>query len=217
MKSEYIDWGLTDYDRAFEMQLQLLQDRIDRKIDNTLIFTEHSPVYTLGKRKDTRNNLLWDSNTLSLHGIKLADTNRGGDITYHGPGQIVGYAIISLEKTKDLHNYLRDLEQVLINALGCHGLIAGRKDGKTGIWIQNRKIAAIGVAVKRWVTYHGFALNVNTDLNHFEGIVPCGISSSEGSVTSMQQELKEFASNLDLSEIKRTIAIEFWKIFENRY
>lgn len=217
MKSDCIDWGLTDYDLAFEKQKQWVQDRIDGKISDTLIFTEHQPVYTLGKRKDTEKHLLWDNALLKLEGIKVTSTNRGGDITYHGPGQIVGYAIISLEKTKDLHNFLRDLEQVLINTLGCHGLIGGRKEGKTGIWIQNRKIAAIGVAVKRWVTYHGFALNVNTDLRHFEGIVPCGISPSEGSVTSMQQELKEFASNLDLNEIKRTIAIEFWKIFKDRY
>lgn len=217
MKSNYIDWGLTDYDLAFERQKQFVQDRIDGKIDNTLIFTEHFPVFTLGKRKETQKNLIWDNATLSLEGIKLANTNRGGDITYHGPGQIVGYTIISLEKSKDLHNFLRSLEKVLINALGSHGLIGERKEGKTGIWIKNRKIAAIGVAVKRWTSYHGFALNVNTDLRPFQGIVPCGISPMEGSVTSMQQELKEFSSNLDLNEIKHTIAIEFWKIFKERY
>jgi len=218
MISCYTDWGLTHYDFAFEKQKQLVQDRLDQKISDTLILTEHHPVYTLGKRKDTQKNLVWDPSTLNLNGIQLAHTNRGGDITYHGPGQIVGYAIISLEKSKDLHHFLRDLEQVLINTLACHHLVATRREGKTGIWLNNRKIAAIGVAVKRWITYHGFALNVTTNLNHFEGIIPCGISAQEGIVTSMHEELKEkeFSSNLDLNEIKRTIAIEFWKIFKER-
>ena len=180
-----------------------MDSRINQEIEDTLVFTEHYPVYTLGKRKGTEENLIWDSETLKSHGIELANTNRGGDITYHGPGQVVGYSIISLEKTKDLHAYLRNLEQVLINALGCHGLITGRKEGKTGIWIKDRKIAAMGVAVKRWVTYHGFALNVNSNLGHFEGIVPCGISPSEGTVTSMEKELKEFGRELDLGEIKQ--------------
>lgn len=214
MSSCYIDWGLTHYDSAFEKQKQLVQDRIDQKIHDTLVFTEHHPVYTLGKRKETQKNLLWDPTTLNIEGIELAITNRGGDITYHGPGQIVGYAIISLEKSKDLHRFLRDLEQVLINTLHSYRLETTRNEGKTGIWLKNRKIAAIGVAVKRWITYHGFALNVNTNLNHFQGIIPCGISPNEASVTSMQEELKEFSSNLDLNEIKRTIAIEFWKIFK---
>lgn len=214
--NDYIDWGTTHYDSAFEVQKKLVEDRINQKIGDTLIFTEHYAVYTLGKRKGTEDHLIWDQATLNLNGIHLANTNRGGDITYHGPGQIVGYVIVSLEKTKDLHTFLRNLEQVLINVLNCHGLIASRKEGKTGIWLKTRKIAAIGVAVKRWVTYHGFALNVNTDLYHFSGIVPCGIASTEGSVTSMKQELGELGSNLDLNEIKHTIAIEFWKIFKDR-
>lgn len=214
MNPQYLDWGLTHYEDAFEKQLSLVDSRINAEILDTLVFTEHYPVYTLGKRKGTEDNLIWDPETLKAQGIEIAKTNRGGDITYHGPGQIVGYSIISLQKSKDLHAYLRNLEQVLINALGCHGLIAGRKEGKTGIWIQDRKIAAIGVAVKRWVTYHGFALNVKNDLSHFAGIIPCGISPAEGTVSSMEKELKEFGSDLDLGEIKRTIAIEFWNIFK---
>lgn len=212
MNPKYLDWGLTHYDEAFVNQQKLVESRINLEINDTLIFTEHHPVFTLGKRKGTTNHLLWDNDALKTQGIQLAMTNRGGDITYHGPGQIVAYPIINLQKTKDLHAYLRNLEQVLINALGCHGLIANRKEGKTGIWIQTRKIAAIGVAVKRWVTYHGFALNVKTDLKHFSGIIPCGISPSEGSVTSMEKEL---GCNLDLEEIKHTIAVEFWKIFKD--
>jgi len=217
---QYLDWGLTDYENAFERQLKLVEARINNEIGNTLVLTEHHAVYTLGKRKGTEDHLIWDEKTLKVQGIKLAKTNRGGDITYHGPGQIVGYPIICLQKTKDLHTYLRNLEQVLINALGYHGLIAERKEGKTGIWIHNRKIAAIGVAIKRWVTYHGFALNVKNNLDHFAGIIPCGISPSEGTVSSMEKELKEFGStrplsNLDVKAIKHTIAVEFWNIFKD--
>lgn len=215
MNPRYLDWGLTHYEEAFEKQQKLVESRINKEVENTLVLTEHYAVYTLGKRKGTEDHLIWDEETLKAQGIALAKTNRGGDITYHGPGQIVGYPIICLQKSKDLHEYLRNLEQVLINVLACHGLIAGRREGKTGIWIKDRKIAAIGVAVKRWVTYHGFALNVKSDLSHFSGIVPCGISASEGSVTSMERELKEFRCNLDLDEIKRTISIEFWNIFKD--
>lgn len=213
-KADFIDWGLTYYKDAFNKQLELVRSRIQGFIPNTLVFTEHKPVFTIGKRKGSTDNLLWNATLLENEGIEVSETNRGGDITYHGPGQIVTYPIISLDKKKDLHQYLRDLEQVLINVLGCHGLIGSRVDGKTGIWMKDRKIAAMGVAVKKWVTYHGFALNVNNSLDHFEGIIPCGISKTEGSVTSMKKELG-LGSNLDLQEIKHTIAVEFWKIFTN--
>jgi lipoyl(octanoyl) transferase len=133
-------------------------------------------------------------------------TNRGGDITYHGPGQIVGYPILSLATRKDLHAYLRFLEQVLINSIGAMGLAAARREGKTGIWLGQRKIAAIGVAVRRWVTYHGFALNVNANLSHFGGIVPCGITATEGTVTSMHAEL---GRPVDEAEVKTLLADEF--------
>lgn len=215
MNSRYIDWGLTRYDEAFEKQQRVVNSRIGQEIADALIFTEHYPVYTLGKRKGTLDHLIWDEGTLKLQGIELAYTNRGGDITYHGPGQIVGYPIISLSETRDLHAYLRKLEQVLINTLALYKMEAERKEGKTGIWIGDRKIAAIGVAVKRWVTYHGFALNVMNNLDHFNGIVPCGIPASEGSVTSMHNELKQAGRDLDLESIKASIAIEFWKVFDN--
>ena len=209
--SEFTDWGVTHYKDAFEQQLTLVDKRIEGTCEDTLVFTEHHPVFTIGKRKGAIENLVWDMEQLEARGIELSETNRGGDITYHGPGQIVGYSIISLDKKRDLHRYLRDLEQVLINALGCHGLITSRREGKTGIWMKDRKIAAMGVAVKRWVTYHGFALNVNSDLEHFEGIIPCGIAKEDGSVTSMEKEL---GLRLDLEEVKRTIALEFWNIFK---
>lgn len=207
----YTDWGLTHYDKAFTDQLHYVQNHINRTIEDTLIFTEHYPVYTVGTRKDSHSNILWDNPTLQTHGISLAKTNRGGDVTYHGPGQIVGYPIISLAKSRDIHAYLRNLEQVLINAIGCHGLATSRRPGKTGIWVKDKKIAAIGVAVKKWVTYHGFALNINNDLSPFQGIIPCGISPQEGGITSMEHELR---MKLDLEEIKHTIASEFWKIFK---
>jgi lipoyl(octanoyl) transferase len=137
-------------------------------------------------------------------------TNRGGDITYHGPGQIVGYPIVSLAPRPDLHAYLRFLEQVLINSVGCLGLAAGRREGKTGAWLGARKIAAVGVAVRRWVTYHGFALNVDAHLAHFQGIVPCGIGAADGTVTSLQTE---FGHPVDLVEVKRVVATEFWSLW----
>lgn len=211
-----IDWGLTHYNDALTQQQALLAQRIQGSIPDTLIFTEHHPVYTLGSRKSSADNLLWNPQELQSQGIAIHQSNRGGDITYHGPGQIVGYPIISLHHKKDLHQYLRSLEQVLINALGSHGLATTRLKGKTGIWLNDktgqRKIAAIGIAVKQWTTYHGFALNVNTNLNHFQGIVPCGIPTSEAAVTSMHQEL-DFP--VDINSIKNTIFLEFQSLFYN--
>lgn len=205
------DWGLVPYEMAYQRQLEKVQARLASEIPDTLVFTEHPPVYTLGRRKEAQQNLLLDSQKLEAKGIQLIQTNRGGDITYHGPGQIVGYPIINLENHKDLHAYLRNLEQVLINSLGYLGLAASRRPSKTGIWLENRKIAAIGVAVKQWVTYHGFALNVLNDLAPFKDIVPCGISPEEGTVTSLAQELPR--TNLDLKEVKAIIKTEFEKTF----
>lgn len=200
------DWGRTRYEEAQKRQETLVLQRIAAEVEDTLVFTEHDPVYTLGLRLGAEDNIVWDENRLTREGIMVIQSNRGGDITYHGPGQIVGYPIVSLAARKDLHAYLRFLEQVMINSLGDLGLAASRREGKTGIWLGPRKIAAIGVAVKRWVASHGFALNVNTQLAHFSGIVPCGISASEGTVTSMEAEL---GRPQDLSEVKRALAAEF--------
>ncbi len=193
-----------------DIERDIAIERIQDKRPDTLIFTEHTPVYTVGSRIGADKHLHLDPLQLAGQGIELHHTNRGGDITYHGPGQVVGYPIISLAWRKDLAAYLRDLEQVLINTLGCLGLAASRRPGKTGIWLQNRKIAAIGIAVKQWVTYHGFALNVNLDLTPFSNITPCGIDAKEGTVTSMASEL---GYDLDLEEVKKVLAIEFWRIF----
>lgn len=202
-----LDWGRTEYAEALARQEDLVARRNAGDIGDTLVFTEHDPVYTLGVRKGAEQNLLWGEAELARRGLPVFKTNRGGDITYHGPGQIVGYPIINLAPRKDLHAYLRFVEQVLINAVGTFGLAAARRDGKTGIWLGPRKIAAIGIAVKKWTTYHGFALNVNPDLAPFSGIVPCGIT--DGTVTSMAAELGSAPST---EEVKRVLALEFWRL-----
>lgn len=201
-----LDWGRTHYaDAQHEQELRVAR-RIADELGDTLIFTEHEPVFTVGLRAGADAHLLWDSERLAREGVEVVKTNRGGDITYHGPGQIVGYPIVSLAPRKDLHAYLRFLEDVLIRSVARLGLTATRREGKTGIWIGPRKIAAIGVAVKRWVAYHGFALNVNAQLAHFGGIIPCGISAADGSVTSLQAELGQ---TLDLKIVKAVLAAEF--------
>jgi lipoyl(octanoyl) transferase len=204
-----VDWGRTGYEDAWHRQEELGARLVAGEAGDTLVFTEHNPVYTIGLRSGAEKHLVWGEEHLRRAGIEVVKTNRGGDITYHGPGQIVGYPIVSLEPRRDLHVYLRFLEQVMINSVGCLGLAAARNPGKTGIWLGKRKIAAIGVAVRRWVAYHGFALNVATDLNHFTGIVPCGIASTDGSVTSLEAELKR---KVDPAEVKAILAREFWAL-----
>lgn len=205
-----IDWGRTEYNEALKRQQVLVGQHLNRVTGNTLIFTEHDPVYTIGRRKSASQHLVWDKLELEAEGIDVAQSNRGGDITYHGPGQIVGYAIISLNKSRDLHAYLRNLEEVVIRTLLTFELNASRRNGKTGIWIGMRKICAIGIAIKSWIAYHGFALNVNPNLNHFSGIVPCGIT--DGSVTSLHNEL---ARSIDSEIVKKRLTVEFKNVFEN--
>mgnify|MGYP001051841213 CR=1 FL=1 len=182
-----LHWGRTRYKDALSRQLLLVEQRKKQTIEDTLVLNEHDPVFTIGVRTGAVNHLVWSENTLAQAGIEVEKTNRGGDITYHGPGQIVGYPILDWSHRKDLHAYLRMLEECLIKTVAHFGLEADRREGKTGIWIEDRKLAAIGVAVKSWVTYHGFALNVHPNLSHFDGIIPCGIT--DGTVTSLQQEL----------------------------
>lgn len=204
------DWGRTAYAKAFVRQKEQVQRRIDGDTEDTLIFTEHDPVYTIGMRSGSAAHLLWDPAKLAAQGITVAETNRGGDITYHGPGQVVGYPIMDISPVKDLHAYLRFLEEVMIRGLGTLGLAATRRDGLTGIWLGQRKVAAIGVAVRRWVTYHGFALNVAPDLAHFDGIVPCGIADTEGTVTSLARELSEPPS---MDAVQNVLAQEFQSLW----
>jgi len=205
-----VDWGRTEYEAALERQKALVAQRRTGEVPDTLVFTEHPPVFTIGQRKGADQHLIWDDAQLAAQGVQVIRSNRGGDITYHGPGQIVGYPIISLQERRDLHAYLRDLETVVIRTLDTFDLRSARRDGKTGIWLGERKICAIGVAVRSWVTYHGFALNVNPDMSHFGGIVPCGIT--DGTVTSMQAELGE---TIDLEVVKERLAVEFQKVFRN--
>ena len=204
------DWGITEYGAAFEKQKGYVRDRLDNQRKDTLIFTEHEPVYTMGIRKGAETNLVCDNTTLTKKGIALYKSNRGGDITYHGPGQLTSYVIMHLKKLPDLNAYLRLMEDLLIKIVAQFGLEAGRRDGKTGIWIEKRKIAAIGVAVKSWVTYHGFALNVNNDLNAFSGIVPCGIV--DGTVTSLRKEL---GFPVEMAEVKAVVSQAFLETFKD--
>jgi lipoyl(octanoyl) transferase len=201
-----LDWGTTRHEDATLRQETLVTERISDLIPDTLVFTEHEPVFTLGLRAGAETHILWDEKKRADQGVAVVKTNRGGDVTYHGPGQLVGYPIVNLKPHPDLHAYLRFLEQVLIDSLLSLGLKAQRRPEHTGLWIENRKIAAIGVAVRRWVTYHGFALNIDPDLSHFLGIVPCGIEATVGTVTSMSKELVKTPT---YDEVKKIIASTF--------
>lgn len=205
---EVLDWGRTGYEDAMQRQLQLVEDRRANRIVDQLVLTEHPPVYTIGLRQGADRHLVWQAEQLEKAGIQVVRTNRGGDITYHGPGQLVAYPIISLHDRRDLHRYLRDLEEVVIRTLAHWGLNTGRREDKTGIWLQDRKICAIGVAVKSWVTYHGLALNVSPDLQHFNGIIPCGIR--DGRVTALCEELAPLPP---MNEIKSRLTVEFAAVF----
>ena len=206
-----VDWGTTAYREAWERQLALVEQRKADTCPDTLVLTEHHPVFTIGARPGAENHLVWTRSFLEQQGIELIKTNRGGDITYHGPGQIVGYPIISLREKRDLHGYLRNLEEVLIRTVAHFGIKANRLEGKTGIWIEDRKIAAIGVAIKSWITYHGFALNACPNLEPFSGIVPCGIT--DGSVTSLERECENPPL---IGQVKSRLILEFWNLFGKR-
>jgi lipoyl(octanoyl) transferase len=209
----FVDWGRTDYRAALARQAALVEARRAARAPDTLVFTEHDPVFTLGARPGAAKNVLWNAAALKKHGLAVVETTRGGDVTYHGPGQIVGYPVVSLEPRRDLHAYLRALEQTLINTLGCFGLATARRAGQTGVWVGRRKIAAIGVAARAWIAWHGFALNVDGDLAPYAGIVPCGLGPEIGEVTSLALELgdKNVPSK---EEIKNVLAAEFWRQFQ---
>jgi lipoyl(octanoyl) transferase len=179
--------GLVAYAEALELQKRLVEQRKADEIPDQLLLLEHPPVVTLGvKTRNTRTNVVASPEELEEQGIEVFESGRGGDVTYHGPGQLVGYPIIDLKPDRcDVHQYVRDLEEVLIRTAAGFGLTASRSPGQSGAWVGNEKLAAIGVRIARWVTSHGFALNVTTNLAHFGLIVPCGITDK--GVTSLEK------------------------------
>ncbi len=220
------DLGLKDYKETWDFQELLFQRTVDLKIKNRreetneetpnhFLFVEHPHVFTLGKSGDI-NNLLVDEVGLAQKDAKFYRINRGGDITYHGPGQIVGYPILDLDNFfTDIHKYLRLLEEMVILTLAEYGLNAERSDGETGVWLDVgtpfvRKICAMGVRASRWVTMHGFALNVNSDLGYFDLMIPCGIKGK--AVTSLNVELGK--PEVDMEEVKRKLLRHFEVLFE---
>ena len=181
--------GVVSYADALALQQTLVEDRKAGRIPDQLLLLQHPPVITLGvKNRHDRSHIVATEDALEQEGVAVFETGRGGDVTYHGPGQLVGYPIISLKPDRcDVHRYVRDLEQVLIQTAATFGVVAGRIPGLTGAWVGDDKLAAIGVRISRWVTSHGFAFNVNTDLSHFDLIVPCGIA--DRGVTSIERLL----------------------------
>lgn len=202
------------YAPAFELQQSLAGCRAAHEIGDTLLLLEHEPVYTLGRRA-TEAEVLLDGTTLRQRGIEVAHTDRGGRVTYHGPGQLVGYPIVDLGLTADLVGYVRSLERALISVCAQYGIEAGTVEGLTGVWVGNDKIAAIGVHVSRGITTHGFAINVSTDLSAFNGIIPCGIV--DRGVTSIEaltgravplEEIARDAAEALARELDRTLRFE---------
>lgn len=209
-----LDWDRLAYGEALERQRARQQARQQGRVEDALIFVEHPTVYTLGMRQGAREHLLASAGRLAELGVDVVQTERGGDVTCHLPGQLVGYPIVSLERRRDLHAWLRLLEETLIRTLGCLGVAAHRREGYTGIWLEQRKIAAIGVAVRRWVTFHGFALNVSNDLAPFDAIVPCGITPEQGRVTTLSREL---GRDVDLADVKPVLALEFERLLREYF
>lgn len=230
-QTKFSDLGLIEYQMAWDYQTSLFNSILEiksanrttteanqRLTDNYLLFCEHPHVYTLGK-SGNEENLLIKKEELPAIGATYFHINRGGDITYHGPGQLVGYPILDLENFfTDIHQYMRLLEEAVIQTLAEFSIIAGRIKGLTGVWLdvddakRARKICAMGVKTSRWVTLHGFALNVNTDLSYFDKMVPCGIQDK--SVTSMQKELRRA---VDMTEVKNVMKEKLAELFKMNF
>jgi lipoyl(octanoyl) transferase len=202
--------GLVPYADALAIQKQLVEERREGRIGDILLLVEHPHVLTLGVRGDGgRSHILAASDVLVSRGVDVHETGRGGDITYHGPGQLVGYPIIDLKPDRcDVHRYVRDLEEVLIRVAADYGLTGSRVAGLTGVWIGDEKLAAIGVRIARWITSHGFALNVTTDLDYFNLIVPCGIA--DRGVTSLS---KLVGGPVEWREVEDRVVQRFSEIF----
>ena len=203
--------GRLPYAEALALQRSLVEDRRAGRVGDTLLLVEHPHVLTLGVRGDGgRAHILATDAVLASRGIEVHETGRGGDVTYHGPGQVVGYPIIDLNPDRrDVHRYVRDLETVLIRTAADYGIQAGRVEGLTGVWVGDEKLAAIGVRIARWITSHGFALNVTTDLDQFNLIVPCGIA--DRGVTSLARLL---GRSVDPAEVEIRIIEQFANVFD---
>ena len=203
-----VDLGLLDYLKAWDLQKKIFQDRRDGKTGDILLLLQHPHTYTIGK-SGKAEHLLVSREALADKGIFVYDIDRGGDITYHGPGQLVGYPIISLTENKlSISDYVRNLEEVIIITMAEYGVEAGRIKGLTGVWLGNSKIAAIGVKVSHWLTMHGFALNVNTDLEYFNYITPCGIKDK--GVTSLSRIM---GKQVESGEVAKKTVENFGKVF----
>ena len=220
---DFYDLGHAPYQPVWDLQSAIQQRLVDEKLarrkqklykpgdrsNDLLLFVEHPHVYTLGKSGD-KANLLKGLAELSNIEAEFVEIDRGGDITYHGPGQIVGYPIFDMDRHfTDIHKYLRYLEEIVIRTCSDYGIKAGRIEGLTGVWVEDQKICAMGIKCSRWVTMHGFALNVNADLSYFNHIVPCGIVDKE--VTSLQAQL---GHTIDEAEVKERLLIHFEEVFD---
>ena len=203
--------GVISYAEGLEIQKELVEQRKAGQIPDQLLLLEHPPVITLGvKTRNDRSNIVASPSVLEAEGVEVFETGRGGDVTYHGPGQLVGYPIIDLKPDRcDVHAYVRDIEEVMIRAAASFGVQAERLPGLTGAWVGNEKLAAIGVRIAKWVTSHGFAFNVNTTLSHFDFIVPCGISDK--GVTSLERLL---GRSVPMAEVEGAVERAFRDVFE---
>lgn len=205
--------GLIGYQEALVLQRELVEERRANRIPDLLLLLQHPPVITLGVRSEVaRANVVATRERLAELGIEVHETGRGGDVTYHGPGQIVGYPILDLRPDRcDIHKYVRDLEEVMIRTCTDYGISAGRIAGLTGTWVGAEKIGAIGIRISRWITSHGFAFNVRTELDHFKLIVPCGIS--DRGVTSLERVT---GRTIGLDDVEDALVRRFSEVFERR-
>jgi lipoyl(octanoyl) transferase len=205
--------GVVPYQDALVLQRSLVEDRRAGHVPDLLLLLQHPAVITLGVKGDGgRSNVIADARRLAQLGIEISETGRGGDVTYHGPGQIVGYPILDLRPDRcDVHRYVRDLEEVMIRVCADYGVRAGRIQGLTGTWIAGEKIGAIGIRISRWITSHGFALNVNTNLEHFGLIVPCGIPHR--GVTSLERAT---GRPVTVAEAEETVLRHFCGVFQRQ-
>jgi lipoyl(octanoyl) transferase len=202
--------GLVPYADGLELQRRLVEDRKADRIPDTLLLLQHPHVLTIGVKKDGRSHILASPDRLASLGVDVFETGRGGDVTYHGPGQLVGYPILDLNPDRrDVHRYVRDLEEVMIRVCAEYGLEAGRVKGFSGAWVLDEKIGAIGVRISRWVTSHGFAFNVTTDVDFFNLIVPCGIADK--GVTSLASKLGRAPG---MTEVEDRLVSQFAAVFD---